>query len=185
MPSFTKIAIKQTFIKLLDEKPLSQITVKNIVETCGINRNSFYYHFADIPSLIEEIVREEADRIIEAYPTVDSIEMCLDAAFDFAEQNRRAMLHIYNSVNRAIFEHYLWNACEYVVTAYGGVLFADQPISEEDRAVIIRFYKCACFGCVIDFMESGMRGDVRLNVRRICELKKGSLEDMVARSLRA
>ena len=69
MPNFTKMAIKATFIKLLNEKPLSQITVKDIVETCGVNRNSFYYHFQDIPALIEEIVTEEADRIIAQYPS--------------------------------------------------------------------------------------------------------------------
>ena len=43
MPNFTKKAIKETFIKLLDERPLNQITVKYIVEDCGINRNSIYY----------------------------------------------------------------------------------------------------------------------------------------------
>lgn len=38
-------AIEIALFKLLNEKPLSKITVKDIVEECGINRNSFYYHF--------------------------------------------------------------------------------------------------------------------------------------------
>jgi len=42
---FTKKAIKDTFIELLNERPLSQITVKDIVEKCGINRNSFIIIF--------------------------------------------------------------------------------------------------------------------------------------------
>ena len=41
MPTFTKAAIKATFISLLNKKPLNKITVKEIVEECGINRNSF------------------------------------------------------------------------------------------------------------------------------------------------
>ena len=41
MPNFTKTAIKQAFLKLLNERPLKQITVRDIVEECGINRNSF------------------------------------------------------------------------------------------------------------------------------------------------
>ena len=53
MPNFTKKAIKDSMKKLLNERPLNQITVKDIVEDCGINRNSFYYHFEDMPSLIE------------------------------------------------------------------------------------------------------------------------------------
>ena len=45
LAGFTRKAIKETFITLLEERPISEITVKDIVETCGINRNSFYYHF--------------------------------------------------------------------------------------------------------------------------------------------
>ena len=37
--SRTKSFIVETFIQLLDEKPLTKITVKDIVERCGVNRN--------------------------------------------------------------------------------------------------------------------------------------------------
>ena len=57
MANFTKQAIKTSFIKLLNEQPLNKISVRSIVEDCGINRNSFYYHYRDIPDLIEEIVK--------------------------------------------------------------------------------------------------------------------------------
>ena len=74
MSKFTRDAIKNSFIKLLNERPLSQIKVKDIVEDCGINRNTFYYYFHDIPSLIEEMVMEEAERIIREYPSPETIE---------------------------------------------------------------------------------------------------------------
>ena len=61
MASFTKQAIRESFLRLLDEYPLRDITVKMIVETCGINRKSFYYHYQDIPALLEEIVMEGMD----------------------------------------------------------------------------------------------------------------------------
>ena len=48
MSSFTKKAIEASFLKLLNEAPLSHITVKMIVDDCHINCNSFYYHFQDI-----------------------------------------------------------------------------------------------------------------------------------------
>ena len=46
MTTQTKDAIKNSFMKLLNRKPLSKITVKEIVEDCGINRNSCYNIFA-------------------------------------------------------------------------------------------------------------------------------------------
>lgn len=37
MPNFTKKAIEASFLKLLNERPLSKITVKDVVTDCGIN----------------------------------------------------------------------------------------------------------------------------------------------------
>jgi len=183
MANFTKKAIKDTFIQLLNDRPLSQITVKDIVEKCGINRNSFYYHFHDIPSLIEEIVTEEADRIITEYQTLDSLEMGFNAAIDFAKKHRRAILHIFKSVNRDIFEQYLWKVCDYVVVSFCKTVFAEQPISEDDRDIIIQFYKAQCFGMVIDWLRTGMKDDVHQKIHRICELQKGMLEEMIRRCI--
>ncbi len=185
MPNFTKMAIKATFIKLLNEKPLSQITVKDIVEECGVNRNSFYYHFQDIPALIEEIVTEAADQIIAKYPTIDSLETSLNVALEFAMKDRRAILHIYHSVNRDIFEQYLWKVCEYVVSAYADSIFADKPVGERDRKLIARFYKEECFGMVMGWMSGGMKDGIQDEISRLCELRRGMVDEMIRRSLRS
>ena len=66
MANFTKKAIREAFIQLLEERPLSQITVKDIVDRCGVNRNTFYYYYQDIPQLLETIVSQDVDRIIQA-----------------------------------------------------------------------------------------------------------------------
>ena len=181
--NLTQKAIKETFVELLNEKPLSQITVKMIVEKCGINRNSFYYHYQDIPELIEEIVKSEADRIIEEYPAVDSIETALKVAINFAGKNRRAILHIYNSVNRDIFEQSLWRVCEYVVRNYTDVVLAGRSIDKLDREVIERFYRCECFGMVIEWLNSSTNEDVHKQIERFCELHRGMPEEVLRRSV--
>ena len=183
MANFTRMAIKSTFVELLNEKPLNQITVKDIVEKCGINRNSFYYHFQDIPALIEEIVTEEADRIIAEYPSVGSIESCLNVALEFARKNRRAILHIYRSANRAIFEQYLWKVCRHVVSVYSDVLFRGKAICDLDREVLTSFYESECFGVVMKWMDGGMDEDVQKKIMRLCELRKGMIEEIVERSI--
>ena len=94
MPNFTKKAIQASFIKLLNQRPLSQITVKDIVEDCGVNRNTFYYHFRDLHALIEELVTDEANAIIGRYPAIDSIEQCMDVAVEFALTNKLSLIHI-------------------------------------------------------------------------------------------
>lgn len=55
MPSFTKRAIIESFLRLVGKKPLDKITVRDLVDDCGINRNTFYYYFQDIYAVMEEI----------------------------------------------------------------------------------------------------------------------------------
>jgi AcrR family transcriptional regulator len=181
MPNFTKAAIKSSFLKLLNERPLKQITVKDIVEDCGINRNSFYYHFSDIPSLIEEIVMGEANRVIDEYPSIDSVESMLNAAMEFARANKRAVMHIYNSANRAVYEQYLWQVCERIVSVYLEKLTEGRSISDSDRKTVVNFYKCVCFGLVNGWVGRGMPKEAEAEMQRICELQAGMVEEMIAR----
>ncbi len=181
MSDFMQKAIKTTFLQLLEQKPLSQITVKMIVEECGINRNSFYYHYQDLPALIEEIFQEQADAIIESHPTIESIEDALKIAADFASKQRRAILHVYNSVNRDIFEKYLWRVCDHVVTKYGEALAVGKRISDEDRDLIGRFYKCECFGLMTLWLNENMNRNLTKDIERFCQLHRGMVEEMFQR----
>jgi AcrR family transcriptional regulator len=183
MPNFTENAIKATFLELLEKKPLTDITVKMIVEECGINRNSFYYHYQDIPALIEEIIKDESDKLISENPTIDSVEQAMKAATSFASRNRTAIMHIYNSVNRDIFERYLWNVCGHIVETYGRSIEGWDKVSEFDRGIINRFYKCECFGVVIEWLNDRMTTDVNVYIDRFCELYHGMAEEMVKRCL--
>lgn len=179
--SLTKRAIRASFLKLLNERPLNKITVKDIVEDCGINRNSFYYHYTDIPALAEEIVKDEAARIVQEYPTVDSLEQCLEIAVEFALQNRTAVLHLYNSASHEAYEHSLMDICRSVVGSYFDTAFAGKALPEADREVLVRFYQCECYGQIVLWMSQGMQADIAEQFRLLCHLRQGMMEEMVAR----
>lgn len=181
MAGFTKKAIRDSFVKLLNEKPLSQITVRDIVDDCGVNRNTFYYYFQDLPHLLETMIDEEAERIIREHPTVESVEGCLNAAIGFALENRKAVMHIYHSINRDIYEQYQWRVCEHTVTTYVDGILSGRAVSAQDRQLIIDYLKGVCFGLVAYWLETGMREDIQSRFHRICELKHGDLEQMIAR----
>ena len=141
---------------MLEERPLSNITVKDIVEKCGINRNSFYYHYQDIPALIEEIVKEEAEQILEKYPSVSTIVECFDALIEFASHRKRAIMHIYRSVNREVFERNLMAVTEFFVSNYVNTALTNEDIGEADKKTVIDYYKCVCFGLVLNWLNTGM-----------------------------
>ena len=57
MSEITKKALAETLKKLLSKNKLNKITIKEITEDCGVNRQTFYYHFKDIYDLLEWIYK--------------------------------------------------------------------------------------------------------------------------------
>ena len=177
MANFTEKAIKESFIRLLKEKPLSKITVKDIVEDCGINRNSFYYHYQDVPQLLNCIIADEADRLIEAYPTIESREKAFDVAVEFALENKAAVMHLYNSENRDVLERNILKLSEDTITKYMKSLFPEQRLNDQDRKIVINVLKCEVFGMIIEWLERGMSEDIKADYHRFNELMPRLIEE--------
>ena len=164
---------------MLEEYPLSQITVKALVERCGINRNSFYYHYQDIPALIEEIVTEDADEIIRSYSSIESMQTGLKAVLEFGSKKRKAIFHIFNSVNRDIFEQYLWKVCDYVVNQYLKPILSQSGLSRMDQEIAIKFYRCECFGFAFDWLNNGMDDEAEAMIDRFCEFQRKVFDQFI------
>lgn len=67
-----KEAFAQSLKKMLEKKTLEHITVKDIVEDCGVSRQAFYYHFNDIYALVEWIFLEEASAALANNRDIDT-----------------------------------------------------------------------------------------------------------------
>ena len=179
MSNLTEKALVYSLRKLLNEKPLKQITVKDIVAECGVNRNTFYYHFHDIPNLLEHMLKEDIDKIIESESQVESLEDLLSTISVFVRENKKAALHIYRSVNRDIFEKYQWAICDYAVSLYLAPLVKDVNINETDYKVILAYIKSLTFGFTMGWLEEGLKDDIEPLIHRICQLKQGDLEALI------
>ena len=179
MAAFTRKAIMDSFRKLLEEKPLKQITIRDIVDDCGINRNTFYYHFQSIPDLIENILEEDSRKLLFENKDIKTIEDCLNLVADTMMRNRRAVLHIYKSANRVFFEDYHWRVCDYVVHSYVDKRLSSEEISETDRKIIVSYIKSLIYGVMTGWLENDLADDIRPFVHRICELKQGDLDTII------
>ena len=177
----TKAAIKKSFLELLNEKPINQISVRDIAEGCGFNRNTIYYHYDDIPGLVEEIVIDTAERIISEYTDYHSLEACLEKMAAFELEHKRIVLNIYNSSNRSVYELYLMKVCGSVVENYLHTVFGDIQADPESREILVRFYKCECFGQIIDWLNCAMYYNVCEQFSRLCRLREGFVEILVER----
>ena len=177
-----KERLENAFWELLSEREYRKITVTDIVRTADVNRNSFYYHFDDIPSLLEEILVEEADRFVATETDNNtSVYESLISVIDYAFSNKSVIQHIYNSANRTTFDVYLNRICTHAIKSYFDKLEITKNIAEDDLDAMIMYYKCQLVGFIIDWLGGGMKYDLRIKMKRICELFEGSMESALDR----
>ena len=170
----TKNAIIDAFLQLLEEKPYNKITVNDIVEVYQINRNTFYYHFHDIPALLEEIVKRDTDHIIQTHQNFGSPLDCFAPLVQLCVRRQKAILHIYHSVHCEVFLKELDRLCLYAITQYIDTTTKELSLLPKDKELLIRFYKCALVGILLDWLNEGMHYDLLASFARICDLFNGS-----------
>ena len=180
MANFTQREIKKSFIRLLNERPYNKITVRDIVEDCGINRNSFYYHFQDIPALIESIFIEETDKIIAEYPRIESLEVFVDALCELVLKNKPAMQHLFCSANRSMYEQYAMKLCQEMVTKFLDTAFPQLESDPNIRRICIESFKCMLFGFCIDWSTDNFNEDRIEDLHTVCRLLRKLPEVVIA-----
>ena len=71
MSEITKHALEDSLKVLLLRKPFNKITIGDLTKECGINRMTFYYHFADMHHLLSWIILDEVHQLLfdtDIYP---------------------------------------------------------------------------------------------------------------------
>lgn len=181
MSQFTKKAIVASFVKLLNERPFDKIAVKDIVEDCGVNRNTFYYYYRDIYALLEDVFETEAADIIDANLTYSSWQEGLIHSTRFALENKRAIYHIYNSLNREALERYLYRVTEDMMIRFVRQQAEGLSVSEEDVRLVTLFYKHAVLGIVQEWLQNGMKEEPEPVIHRLGKLLDGNIRTIFER----
>ncbi|MFV0343182.1 MAG: TetR/AcrR family transcriptional regulator [Anaerocolumna sp.] len=82
---YTKMVIKDSLVKLLQQKPMSKITIKELCELADINRATFYAHYTDQYDLLQKI-EEELVEDITKYLSHYNIKNSLMESVDMLEK---------------------------------------------------------------------------------------------------
>lgn len=64
--------------------------------------------------------------------------------------------------------------CLYAITQYVDIVTASLTLPPEDKKLLIRLYKCALVGIILDWLENGMEYDLLKAFERIRDLLGGS-----------
>ncbi len=159
MASDTKKMIYHTFIDLLSTKPFDKITVRDIVEACDINRNTFYYYYSDIYDLLEEIFTKKINEMLEAHKEGKSwVTAFMKVAYE-AYDNKKMIHNICSSRSYEYLESYMYRACNQIMVEVVKRLAEDMNVPEEDIEFIASFYEYGFVGVLSEWFKTGMRED--------------------------
>ena len=176
MSQVTKRALAASLIKLLSQKPLDKVTVKDIIEDCGVNRQTFYYHFKDIYDLVDWIFLEMASEFLEGKETYDTWQQGFTQILYCVLRNRRLIMNAYNSLSREQVERFLYALTYDLLLGVGEEEAVDVPIREEDKKFIIDFYKYAFVGLRVEWIKKGMKEQPEAFIEKLSVLIKGDIK---------
>ena len=142
--------LENAFLKLIEEKPFSKITVNDIVKEAGVHRNTFYYHYQSIPAMLSEICRRMTDRMFEIYQNVQSPADCILPLVKYSLSHRVAILHVFESDAKPILMDYVRRIGRFSIEQN-----RDQPERQADHDPLLH---SRCGRCV-DGMGGGRNRD--------------------------
>lgn len=172
----TKNAIIDSFIRLLNKRPLDQITVTDIAKECSISRRTFYHYYQDIYQLPEELFLSETRNILKGKTDFHSWEEWFLKMTTFAFENKCAISHIYHSVRREYLERYIFTIADKTFTDFIAKQMSTAPYQQEDIDRIASFYTSAAVGLAFDWIRRGMQEDPRLMIQSYIRLLKGTVQ---------
>ena len=178
----TKQALVDSLKQLLTKKSFSKITVTEIVENCGYNRKTFYYYYQDLYAVLTEIFESELEAVLGGVKEHVTWEEGIAQAVQIALQHKRAIYHVYHSMQRETLEKYLYNVAGEVMRRYVERQSAGIHASQGDKDIIAQFYQSALTEMVLNWIGQGMKEDGLEMITRMGQLFDGNIRASLKRS---
>lgn len=169
----TRMLIRDALLKLLQEKPLQQISVRELCALASINRGTFYTHYRDIYDLmnqIEESMFEEFQIILEPMmhevQSIDLIDM-ITQIFTYVQANADLCLVTLGSYgDKKLLYRLVALGKEACLRSYCSL----NPKADKRR--IEYYYTFISSGC-IGILEQWLKEGMRLTPQQLAAIVKG------------
>ena len=181
---YTKMVLKDSFIKLLEKKDISRITIKELCEDADINRATFYAHYSDQYDLMERIQDELLDNIADylaAYTKNELPSVPVDTVehiFEYIKENARLCKLLLSERGDLNFQkRVLMLAYEKNIND----LIKNGVTSREDAEYIYAFTLTGCVGVIQKWLNDNMLKSPRYMAETITELTNVGVKNTTTR----
>ena len=179
MASLTEKALAEALKKLLKKKTLDKVIVKDITDECGVNRQTFYYHFHDVYDLVAWIFREKAAAFKAEFVEGQDWRYTLDMLLEKLLEDRNFILNVFNSVNRRQLEIFIQDLVKPNLSTLVHERAAGMNIDEEDLDFITRVFSSGFTGWVTEWVSDGMKIENRRSVEKYFKVIEGTVSGVL------
>lgn len=132
----TQRAIVSAFKEMLKDTPFNKITIADLSNRTGINRQTFYYNFRDIYDLTLFMLEDELLPIIAGEKDFST---CMLRIYDYFIGHRQMLLNIYHHIEIGEIHHRLDPVLNQVAETMVDDVIREFPLKAEDKDVAVRF----------------------------------------------
>lgn len=154
MSLLTKQRLADALKTAMHSKPFSRVTVKEIVDTCGINRKTFYYHFEDIYALLKWTLEADGVEVVRKMNSMGNFAKSIEYVMDYVEKNQYLINCAYDSIGQLGLKRFFYN--DFISMAGGIVEKAEKnsghSLEPEYKDFLIRFYAEGIAGILLDWV---------------------------------
>ena len=154
--NITKKALAQSLKELGATKILDKITVADITDHCGVNRQTFYYHFNDKYELLSWIYNQDLFIPLTQDLTFENWVEKLIGLFKYMKQQKAFFMNTIKSSNNFFAEYSNQIFAELFVKAIAE-LDLYQHLDDKEQDIYARFFAYGLTGVIVDWALKGMK----------------------------
>ena len=143
----TRQMLAQALKELMKTSPLEKISVGDITQQAGVGRNTFYYHYDDIPALLADTLEAEFAKTADAGQGDPLLRLLTMVA-----GHRQVFAHIDHSQSREILRRRLYQAME---TNVRHTLEDGSALSQAQRDTLAVFFAGGIWSLFRSWLEDG------------------------------
>ncbi len=177
----TKQAIATGLKTLMNQKGFDKITISDITKSCGLNRQTFYYHFQDKFELLNWIFYHEVIAVLTDGLNLDNWQDNLHRMLKVMEANK---VFYQNAINQSFQNEFSEYLIEIAVGLFCNIienLAGEGKLEEEDKKFIAEFYAFGVVGIIVSWAKGGMKKSAAVMIRQIATLVEDSKSFAVKR----
>ncbi len=182
----TAIRMDEALITLLEKKDFEYISIKEICDTAGVNRSTFYLHYENTSDLLKETTRYIIDKHLSYYEidkqrislqfeTCKSNELLfitneyLTPYLTFIKDNQRLFKVSIRQFHAMNMDEVYGRMFEHIFSP----ILARFGVPEAERSYVMKFYLTGVFAIVMEWLNNNCSDDMKIIIKIITDCVMG------------